>query len=210
MILRLFLKQQKLFLVIVVECVHTILFSIYLFKQMDATFTDDHKIYVQKKISLMYSPVCDFSRSSTECWISAHTWSCGHGYRLCVLCSVGLPALKYMSGIARVLCLTVPGCQSQTAGVQGLCLLPQTVSACGGPEGGWYQSCLRCQVKFPCPDSFASSATVAVSLCLWVMPAQTWALVLQGAVYWWTVQAAPEESRVQLGAQRCPGPAVLP
>lgn len=136
MILRLFLKQQKLVLVIVVECVHTILFSIYLFKQMGATFTDDHKIYVEKKISLMHSPVCDFPGSSTKCWISAHTWSCGHGYRLRVLCAVGLPALKYRSGIAPVLCWTVPGCQSQTAGAQGLCLLPQAVSACGGPEGG--------------------------------------------------------------------------
>lgn len=77
---------------------------------MGATFTNDHKIYVQKKISSMYSPVCDFSGSSTKCWISAHTWSCGHGYRLCVLCTVGLPVPKYMSGIARVLCLTVPGC----------------------------------------------------------------------------------------------------
>lgn len=136
MILRLFLKQQKLFLVIVVECVHPILFSIYLFKQMSATFTD-HKIYVQKKISLMYSPVCDFSGSSTKCWISAHAWSCGHGYRLCVLCTLGLPVPKCMSGIARVLCLSVPAC-SHRARLQGLrvCVCFSKLSLLGevGPE----------------------------------------------------------------------------
>lgn len=165
MISRVFSKQQKLFLVIVVECVHTILFSIYLFKQMGATFTDDRKIYAQKKISLMYSPVCDFSGSSTKCWISAHTWSCGHGYRLRVPCTVGLPVPKCMSGIARVLCLTEPGC-GHRARLQEL-----RVSVCFPklvvPLREGYQRCLRYQVELPSPDSCASSATVAVCLCLW-------------------------------------------
>lgn len=45
-----FLKQRKLFLVIVVECVPAFLLNIYLLKQMGAAFSDDHKIYDREKI----------------------------------------------------------------------------------------------------------------------------------------------------------------
>lgn len=155
MILRLLLKQQNLFLVMVVECGHTVLFSVYLFKQMGAAFTDDHKIYVQQEISLMYSPVCDFSGSSTKRWICAHPWSCGHGYRLCVLCTAVLPVPKCTSGMARL------WSQGQAAGAQGLCWLPQAVSACGAPEGGATRG-----FQVEVPDSCGSSATVACA-CLW-------------------------------------------
>ena len=63
---------------IVVECVHAFLLNIYLFKQMGAAFTDDHKIYGQKKsqlkkFSLMHGLVDDFSGNLTKYWISANT-----------------------------------------------------------------------------------------------------------------------------------------
>lgn len=174
MILRLLLKQQNLFLVMVVECGHTVLFSVYLFKQMGAAFTDDHKIYVQQEISLMYSPVCDFSGSSTKRWICAHPWSCGHGYRLCVLCTAVLPVPKCTSGMARL------WSQGQAAGAQGLCWLPQAVSACGAPEGGATRG-----FQVEVPDCCGSSATVACASVCGVLPAQTRAGVLQGAVCWW-------------------------
>lgn len=61
-----------------------------------------------KKFSLVHGPVYDFSGNWTKYWISANTGSCGHGYRLCALCSVRLPVPKYMlSSIAPVLCLTL-------------------------------------------------------------------------------------------------------
>lgn len=193
MILRLFLKQWKLFLVIAVECVHTILFSVYLFKQMCVTFTNEHKIYVQKKISSMYSPVCDFSGSPTKCWISAHTWSCGHGYRLRVLCTVGLPVPKYMSGMARVLswlcqaAVTEPDCRSS-----GAVFASPGCHCLWCPWGRWAQSCLRYQVEFLCPDCCASSATEAVCLCLWGRASTDMSSAPAGSS--WRVQSAAGSS----------------
>lgn len=156
----------------------------------------------------MYSPVCDFSGSSTKCWISAHTGSCGHGYRLCVLCTVGLPVPKYVSGIARLLCLTVPDC-SHRARLQELtvCVCFPKLSLLGVPLGEVGPELSQVPGGVPCPDSCASGATVC--LCLWGH-ASTDSSSGPAGSWLWTVQAAPREPRVQLGARGSPGPAVLP
>lgn len=85
------------------------------------------------------------------------------------------------------------------------------VFASPGCQCWWGTRGSQVPVEFPCPGSCGSSATVATCLCLWGCastgmssgPAGSCARV--GGL-----QAAPEESRVQLGAQRSPGPAVLP
>lgn len=89
--------------------------------------------------------------------------------------------------------------QSQTVGAQGLRLLPQAVIACGAPEGGGpravsgtrWSSC----ALIPVP---AVPLWLCASAC-GLMPAKAWALVLQGAGYWW-VDSAGSSWRVQSAA----------